>query len=207
MWSQTWISYSSAWYLLFILKTSVLKARVHSQTPDWPTGLRWRGLWESEAAELMIGPQTQGLLEREGWHSQIQPTAAAKKPGSTVIFSVCLFQREKVNVNMCVKVCVCASRLASSELAAVFHNGTEAGGRWGIDWLNPHIATPNQQTPLRTSLPCNDLPFFWLILHLITLNLYLMSSLQNKCTETQGITECAGLYQCKITYNTIVTHA
>lgn len=79
MWSQTWIGYSSAWYLLFILKTSVLKAWVHSQMPDWTTGRRWRGLWENEAAELMIGAQTQGLLEREGWHSQIQPTAAAKK--------------------------------------------------------------------------------------------------------------------------------
>lgn len=154
--------------------------------PDWPTGLRWRGLWESEAAELMIGAQTQGLLERVGWYSQIQPTAAAKKPGSTVIFSVCAF-RERKWMLICVWKCVCASRLASSELAAVFHNGTEAGGRWGIDWLNPHIATQNQQTPLRTSLPCNDLPVFWLILHLITLNLYLMSSLQNKCTETQGI--------------------
>lgn len=110
------------------------------------------GLWENGAAELMIGAQTQGLLEREGWRSQIQPTAAAKKkkkPGSIEIFTVWAFQGEKVNVNMCVKVsvCVCASPLASSELAAVFHNGTETGGRWGTDWLNLHIATQNLQTP------------------------------------------------------------
>lgn len=186
MWSQTWISYSSAWCLLFILKTSVLKAPFTD-------------------ARLTHGPQVEGILgERDSWAddwcsnsralrkrglTQANPAncCCKKKPGSAVIFSVCAFQREKVNVNMCVKVCVCASRLASSGLAVVFHNGTEAGGRWGIDWLNPHIATQNQQTPLHTSLLCNDLPVFWLLLHLITLNLYLMSSLQNKCTETKGI--------------------
>lgn len=97
------------------------------QTDPWAAG--GGGLWENEAAELMIGAQTQSLLER----AMMQPNPAncccKKKPGSAVIFSVCAFQREKVNVNMCVKVCVCASRLASSGLAVVFHNGTEAGGR------------------------------------------------------------------------------
>ncbi len=85
---------------------SFWKPRVHSQTPDWPTGRRWRGLWESEAAELMIGAQTQGLLEREGWHSQIQPTAAKKKLVA-LWFSVCVHFRERKWMLMCVCVCVC----------------------------------------------------------------------------------------------------
>lgn len=68
------------------------------QTDPWAAG---RGeLWENEAAELMIGAQTQLLLER----AMMQPNPANccknKKPGRTVIVSVCAFQKEKVNVNV-----------------------------------------------------------------------------------------------------------